>query len=63
MGNLKAIIVGIAEGAVVLMGAGAVAGVAIGLGITVLGNMFFDRCYDELRDQKRWEACYGVETM
>ena len=44
-------------------GAGAVAGVAIGLGITVLGNMFFDRCYDELRDQKRWEACYGVETM
>ena len=44
-------------------GAGAVAGVAIGLGITVLGNMFFDRCYDDLRDQKRWEACYGVETM
>ena len=50
-------------GTALVAGTGAVAGVAIGLGITVLGNMFFDRCYDELRDQKRWEACYGVETM
>lgn len=33
MGNLKAIIVGIAEGAVVLMGVGAVVGVLAGIGI------------------------------
>lgn len=63
MGNLKAIIVGIAEGAVVLMGVGAVvgvlAGIGIGIGISVLGNMFFDRCYDEWRNQKRWEVIMG----
>lgn len=46
-------------GTVAIIGTGAVAGVVIGLGITVLGNMFFDRCYDEWRNQKRWEVIMG----
>lgn len=45
--------------AILAAGTGAVAGVVIGLGITVLGNMFFDRCYDEWRNQKRWEVIMG----
>ena len=45
--------------AILAAGKGAVAGVVIGLGITVLGNMFFDRCYDEWRNQKRWEVIMG----
>ena len=59
MVSIMSTVLGIAEGAVVLMGVGAVAGVVIGLGITVLGNMFFDRCYDEWRNQKRWEVIMG----
>ena len=59
MVSIMSTVLGIAEGAVVLMGVGAVAGVVIGLGITVLGNMFFDRCYDEWRNKKRWEVIMG----